>query len=136
MHTVLYVEDDAANLMLVEDIVARLPDIRLLSARDGSHGLALARSALPKVILMDINLPDIDGFEAMRILKQDIATAHIPVIAVSSVPFPDNIKKGLAEGFFRYLAKPFKVSYFVETLNVALQVAEQHDEPGKQSNGD
>lgn len=130
MRTVLYVEDDVANLMLVEDIVARLPDIRLLSARDGSHGLALARSALPEVILMDINLPDINGFEAMKILKKDVATTHIPVIALSSVPFPDNIKQGLAEGFFRYLAKPFKVSCFLEALNIALQMTEQNDLPG------
>jgi len=127
MHTVLYVEDDAANLMLVEDIVARLPDIRLLSARNGSHGIDLARSALPEVILMDINLPDIDGFEAMKILKKDVTTAHIPVIALSSVPFPDNIKKGLAEGFFRYLAKPFNVSCFLDTLNIALQIAGKKD---------
>ena len=130
MRTVLYVEDDAANLMLVEDIVARLPDIHLLSARDGSHGLALARSALPAVILMDINLPDINGFEAMKILKKDAATVHIPVIALSSVPFPDNIKQGLAEGFFRYLAKPFKVSCFMEALHTALQMTEKSDAPG------
>ena len=118
--------------MLVEDIVARLPGIRLLLARDGSHGITLARSALPEVILMDITLPDINGFEAMKILKNDIATAHIPVIALSSVPFPDNIQKGLAEGFFRYLAKPFKVSCFLETLNMALLMAQSNHLPGNQ----
>ena len=130
MHTVLYVEDDAANLMLVEEIVKRRPDLRLLSARDGKHGIALARSALPRVILLDINLPDINGFDAMRILKQDARTAHIPVIALSSAPFPDDIKRGLAEGFFRYLTKPFKLSCFLETLTIALQMAEENDMPG------
>ncbi|MBS1230746.1 MAG: domain S-box protein [Proteobacteria bacterium] len=85
MRTVLWVENNAADLMLVEDIVERLPGIRLLSSRDGDHDIALARSALPKVILMDINLPDINGFNAMRILKQDFKTAHMPVIALNSV---------------------------------------------------
>jgi PleD family two-component response regulator len=64
VHTLLYVEDNPANLMLVEDLVARRPDIRLLSARDGKRGIEIARASLPDVILMDINLPGISGIQA------------------------------------------------------------------------
>ena len=76
--TLLYVEDNPANMMLVEDIIARRPDIRLLTARDGKSGIELARSLLPDVILMDINLPGISGIAAMKILAVDHTTAHIP----------------------------------------------------------
>jgi len=124
LRTLLYVEDNPANLMLVEDLIARRPDIRLLSARDGNRGVDLAREALPDVILMDINLPGISGIDALRILAQDPATAHIPVIALSANAIPRDIAQGLEAGFFRYLTKPIKVNEFMATLDVALQVAE------------
>ncbi len=135
LHTLLYVEDNPANLMLVEDLIARRPDIRLLSARDGIRGIELARAALPDVILMDINLPGISGIQALRILAQDPATAHIPVVALSANAVPRDIEKGLEAGFFRYLTKPLKVNEFMETLDVALKFADQqashaaHQEP-------
>jgi CheY-like chemotaxis protein len=110
--------------MLVEDLVARRPDIRLLSARDGNGGVDLARAALPDVILMDINLPGISGVDALRILAQDPATAHIPVIALSANAMPRDIAKGLEAGFFRYLTKPIKVDEFMATLDVALKFAQ------------
>jgi CheY-like chemotaxis protein len=123
LHTVLYVEDNPANLMLVEDLVARRPDIRLLSARDGKRGIEIARASLPDVILMDINLPGISGIQALRILAEDPATAHIPVVALSANAIPRDIEKGLQAGFFRYLTKPIKVNEFMDTLDVALKFA-------------
>jgi len=123
MHTLLYVEDNPANLMLVEDIIARRPDIRLLSARDGKSGIELARTSLPDVILMDINLPGINGIDAMQILAADPATAHIPVIALSANALPRDIEKGLEAGFYRYLTKPIKVNEFMDTLDVTMQHA-------------
>jgi PAS domain S-box-containing protein len=123
LHTVLYVEDNPANLMLVEDLVARRTDIRLLSARDGKRGIEIARASLPDVILMDINLPGISGVRALRILAEDPATAHIPVVALSANAIPRDIEKGLEAGFFRYLTKPIKVNEFMETLDVALRFA-------------
>ena len=121
MSTLLYVEDNPANLMLVEDLVARRPDIRLLSAMDGSRGIEIARASLPDVILMDINLPGISGIKALHILAEDSATAHIPVVALSANAMPRDIEKGLEAGFFRYLTKPIKVSEFMDTLDVALK---------------
>jgi PAS domain S-box-containing protein len=129
VHTVLYVEDNPANLKLVERLIARRPDVRLLSATDGSLGVELARASRPDVILMDINLPGISGIEAMKILRDDAATAHIPVVALSANAIPRDIEKGLEAGFFRYLTKPIKVNEFMDTLNVALEFAGTH--PGQ-----
>jgi signal transduction histidine kinase/CheY-like chemotaxis protein len=124
LRTLLYVEDNPANLMLVEDLIARRPDIHLLSARDGSRGVEIARAARPDVILMDINLPGISGISALRILANDPATTHIPVIALSANAMPRDIQKGMEAGFFRYLTKPIKVGEFMEALDIALKFAQ------------
>ncbi|GAB3629942.1 hypothetical protein GCM10027419_47990 [Pandoraea terrae] len=121
VHTLLYVEDNPANLKLVEQLIARRADMRLLTAATGRLGIELARAALPQVILMDIHLPDISGVEALKILRTDPATAHIPVIALSASAMPDDIKKGMKAGFFRYLTKPIKLDAFMDALNVALE---------------
>jgi PAS domain S-box-containing protein len=131
LRTLLYVEDNPANLMLVEQLIARRPDMRLLSARDGNLGIQLARSRRPQVILMDINLPGISGIEALKILREDPATAHIPVVALSANAMPRDIEKGLQAGFFRYLTKPIKVNEFMDTLDVALEFAGQEADRGK-----
>ena len=122
--TLLYVEDNPANLMLVEQIIEGHPNLRMLSARDGNLGIALARDHLPDVILMDINLPGISGIEALNILRADPATAHIPVVALSANAMPRDIEKRLEAGFFRYLTKPIKVNEFMNTLNDALKFSE------------
>jgi CheY-like chemotaxis protein len=123
LRTVLYVEDNPANLMLVEDLIARRPDICLLSARDGNCGIEIAHVSRPDVILMDINLPGISGITALKILAEDPTTAHIPVVALSANAIPYDIKKGLDAGFFRYLTKPIRVEEFLDTLDEALKVA-------------
>jgi signal transduction histidine kinase/ActR/RegA family two-component response regulator len=129
LRTLLYVEDNPANLMLVEDLIARRPDIRLLSALDGHSGIKIARAHRPDLILMDINLPGISGISALKILAEDPATAHIPVIALSANAIPRDIAKGLEAGFFRYLTKPIKVKEFMETLDVAFEYAKPQSAP-------
>lgn len=119
--TLLYVEDNPANLELVEQLVARRSDLRLLSAVDGNIGIDFARVYQPDVILMDINLPGINGIEAMKILHADPATAHIPIIALSANAMPRDIERGLGAGFFSYLTKPIKVNEFMDALDVALK---------------
>jgi PAS domain S-box-containing protein len=121
LRTLLYVEDNPANLQLVEELITRRSDLRLLSAADGILGIALAREFLPEVILMDINLPGINGIEAMKILREDPATAHIPIMAISANAIPSDIKKGLEAGFFRYLTKPIVVVEFMDALSGALE---------------
>ena len=123
LRTVLCVEDNPANLKLVAKLLARRPDIRLLSAKDGRRGVALARTAVPDVILMDINLPGMSGLDALQMLAGDPATGHIPVIALSANAMPRDIERGLEAGFFRYLTKPIEVGEFMHTLDLALELA-------------
>ena len=125
LRTLLYVEDNPANLKLIEQLIARRPDMRLLSATDGTRGIHLARTNQPEVILMDINLPGISGIEALKILREDPETAHIPVVALSANAMPRDIEKGLQAGFFRYLTKPIKVNEFMQTLDAVMEFARQ-----------
>jgi signal transduction histidine kinase/CheY-like chemotaxis protein len=118
--TLLYVEDNPANLELVGQLIERRGDLRMLSAADGSLGIEYARSCLPEVILMDINLPGMSGIEAMQVLRADPATAHIPIIALSANAVPRDIEKGLEAGFFNYITKPIKVGEFMDAIDVAL----------------
>jgi signal transduction histidine kinase/ActR/RegA family two-component response regulator len=136
-HSVLYVEDNPANMLLVEQILDRRPELRLLKAGNGTSGIAMARIHLPRVILMDINLPGISGIQAMKILRDDEATKHIPVLAISANAMPQDIENGLQAGFFRYITKPIKVKEFLSALDQALSLAEMRsnneDAPGEKS---
>ncbi|MDO8263998.1 MAG: PAS domain S-box protein, partial [Gallionella sp.] len=131
LHTLLYVEDNPANLKLVEQIIARQPDISLLTAVNGNSGIEIARVSQPDVILMDINLPGINGYEALKILRSDPATAHIPVIAISANAMPLDIERGMKAGFFRYITKPIKVDEFMEALDVTLAFAGKNSDNSK-----
>ncbi|MHB8493395.1 MAG: PAS domain-containing hybrid sensor histidine kinase/response regulator [Casimicrobiaceae bacterium] len=124
VRTLLYVEDNPANLELVEELIARRPDLRLLSAADGNLGIEFARSYQPEVILMDINLPGISGIEAMKVLRADPRTAHIPIVALSANAVPRDIAKGLEAGFFDYLTKPIKVNEFMAAVDAAMEFSE------------
>ncbi len=122
--TLLYVEDNPANLMLVEQIIEDLSHVSMLSAQNGHQGIALARTHLPDVILMDINLPDMSGIEAMLILREDPATKHIPIIALSANAMLNDIENGLAAGFSSYLTKPIRISEFMNALtNIVEEIA-------------
>jgi CheY-like chemotaxis protein len=118
--TVLYVEDNPANLKLVEQILARHPKINLLTAIDGTRGYQLALEALPDVILLDINLLGLDGYDVLKLLRAHPATADIPVLAVSANATPLDIQTGLKAGFFRYITKPINILAFMESLEEAL----------------
>jgi CheY-like chemotaxis protein len=125
--TVLYVEDNPANLELVEQLIARRPDLRLLGAADGKLGIEFARLYQPAVILMDINLPGISGVETLKILRADPSTAHIPIIALSANAVRRDIDKALEAGFFSYLTKPIKVALFMDALDLALKSAAERE---------
>ena len=127
--TLLYVEDNPANLSLVEQLVARRPELRLLTAVTGRLGLELARANLPELVLMDINLPDTSGIEVLRELRDDPATAHIPVVAISANATPHDIARGLKMGFLRYLTKPIRIAEFYAALDDALEFAERRQKP-------
>jgi len=119
----LYVEDNDANASLVEQLVERRSDLSLLVAPDGEAGIAVACARQPDVILMDINLPGISGLDALKLLRADPRTAHIPVLALSANAIQNEIDQGLEAGFFRYLTKPIKIDEFMHALDVALDFA-------------
>lgn len=124
---VLYVEDNLANLQLIEQLLARCPGIQLLTAKNAQDGIALAIGCVPDVILMDINLPGISGTDAMRILSQNPVTAHIPIVAISANAMPLDVATGLSAGFFKYLTKPINVIALMETLNFTMEFAANRD---------
>ena len=116
---VLYVEDNATNLIVVEAMFGRYPHLRLRSATDGERGLDLARRYRPDVVLLDLHLPGMSGYEVLEALKADPGTASIPVIAVSADAMPDDIRGGLQAGFAAYLTKPLQMAGLVATVEAA-----------------
>jgi len=124
--TLLYIEDNPENMALVEQLIALRSDLILLTAIDGHLGIQLARAYQPDVILMDIKMPGISGFGALKILREDPVTAHIPVMALSANAIPRDIERGMEAGFFSYLTKPIEVREFMNALDVALRYAAEN----------
>jgi PAS domain S-box-containing protein len=125
--TLLYVEDNPANLKLVEEIVGFRKDLRMISAHHGQLGVALARTHLPHVILMDIHLPGMSGAEAQQILRNDPRTAGIPVIALTASAMPRERTKRLSAGFFRYITKPIDIAELTSAIDDALAQSQSID---------
>jgi PAS domain S-box-containing protein len=117
---ILCIEDNPANLRLVERFLARRDDIRLLTAATPTLGLKLARSQHPALILLDINLPEMDGYEVMDRLRQDPVTRDIPVVAISANAMPDDLARGRSAGFKDYLTKPLSLENLLRTVNETL----------------
>ena len=116
----LYVEDNPANLKLVEEIVRFRSGLRLMAAGDGPLGLALARAHHPDIILMDLNLPGMGGLDVLAQLQREPALRAIPVIALTANAMPRDIERGMAAGFFRYLTKPIDIDRFNEAIDITL----------------
>ncbi len=112
----LYIEDNPSNLALMTAIVDKLKEITLISAHTAELGIALAEKYNPDLIVLDINLPGIDGNMALNILKSNPQTRHIPVVALSADAMPESIKRGLKSGFQEYLTKPLNIAKFIDVL--------------------
>jgi PAS domain S-box-containing protein len=119
--TVLYIEDNPVNVLLMEAMLGQQTQLRLISADLPEPGLELAREQRPDLVLLDIQLPGIDGFEVLRRLRADEVTRSMPVVAVSANAMPDDIERGLAAGFDAYLTKPIDQGLLVATLQRLLQ---------------
>jgi PAS domain S-box-containing protein len=120
--TLLYVEDNPPNIALMQELVDAVPNLRLLTAADASTGLALAHAHRPDIIVLDINLPGMNGFEILRQLKQDHRTREMPVLALSANAQPNDIDRGKAAGFAYYLTKPIDVSKFLGAIEALLKI--------------
>jgi CheY-like chemotaxis protein len=118
--TILCIEDNAANLRLVERILGLRPGLTLLSAMDGRHGLELARAHRPRLILLDLHLPDLAGDEVLAQLLADSRTREIPVVILSADAGPRRASRLLSQGARRYLTKPLNVEELLALLDEIL----------------
>lgn len=118
--SILYIEDNPSNLALMKAVVARIPNLTMLSAPDAETGLDLAKSRSPDLILMDINLPGIDGVDALEKLRSQENTKSIPVIALTAAAMPHEIERGKQAGFEEYITKPINVAEVLEAFNAHL----------------
>ena len=120
-YTVLYIEDNPTHLLLVNGILSTRPNITFLSAVDAELGIELAQARCPDLILMDINLPRMDGIAATKQLQIYKETRKIPVIAVSAYTTEADKKKAMAAGFKDYITKPFNISELLEPIDEILK---------------
>jgi len=129
VHTVLYIEDNPANVKLIEGIFNRVPEVNLVIAREPLGGLELAHYAKPALIILDINLPVLDGYEVFERLRADPATRDIPVLALSANAMPVDVERGRAAGFADYVTKPIQVIAFRDKVLALLAAGagREHD---------
>lgn len=122
---ILYVEDNAANCLLMERLLDKLSGIRLVCARRGQEGLALARQHRPDLVLLDINLPDMSGLDVARILGSEELTCDIPIVGLSANAMPDDINAARAVGIKTYLTKPIDISQLLQTVTRLMQARQK-----------
>lgn len=115
-HTILYIEDNLSNIKLVSHILARQTHINLITAHEAELGLALASKYCPELILLDINMPGLNGYQVLSILQADEQLKDIPVIAVTANAMLQDIERGKTAGFSDYLSKPLDISHFVKII--------------------
>lgn len=119
--TVLYIEDNEPNRRLARRVLSKRPDLRLLTAADGTEGLTLARSQRPDLILLDLHLPDIAGEEVLRRLRADDETRRLPIVIVSADANPESQQRMRAQGASDFLVKPYTIGQLIETIDVTLE---------------
>jgi CheY-like chemotaxis protein len=124
-HTVLYIEDNPVNIKLVAQILGRHPHIHLLTAHTPELGIELALARRPELILLDINLLGMDGYQVLEIFKADARLKGIPVVAITANAMPRDIERGKAAGFSAYLTKPLDVGQFHAVVDRLLDRTEQ-----------
>ncbi|HEY4285015.1 MAG TPA: response regulator [Chthoniobacterales bacterium] len=114
---ILYIEDDIANVTLVERILELRPGLSLKHATHGQLGMEMARAENPKLILLDLNLPDIHGSDVLKNLQNNPQTSQIPVVILSANAIPTQIERLLAAGARNYLTKPFELDHFLAVID-------------------
>ncbi len=118
--TVLYIEDHPASVLLMRHIMKEMADVALVVATSGREGIELARGLKPGLILVDINLPEMDGFEVLKALRSDEHVADTPVFAVTANALPKELERGVAAGFDHYIVKPLNIPQFIAAVDAAL----------------
>ena len=123
----LCIEDNPANLRLIQHMLSSIEELDIVSAHTASLGLDLARHKPPDLILMDINLPGMDGYQALEACKSDPVLASIPVVAITAQAMQSDIERGLAAGFRAYLTKPLKIQALLQVVESELKIRKNHD---------
>ena len=119
---VLYIEDNAVNFMLVEHLLLRWPEVKLLHAETGKDGLWMARSETPDLILLDMRLPDMDGLEVLAELRGGKARAPCRVVALSASAMPEEVSAAEKAGALHYWTKPLDFAQFLGDMRRLLAV--------------
>ena len=115
--TILYIEDNHVNVLLVEELVKSVGRLEIVSESNGAAGVARAKALCPDLVLIDLQLPDFDGFEVLRRLREHPRTRAIPCVALSANAMQEDIERGLASGFVDYWTKPIDFATFLAALN-------------------
>ena len=129
-HRIVYIEDNVANVRLIERILERRGDVELLATMQGRLGIELAREHQPTAIMLDLHLPDMDGDTVLHLLRADPLTADIPVLVLSADATPNQVRRLLAAGASAYLTKPLDITELLDTLDTLLGPADAR-EPGR-----
>ena len=124
-HTVLYIEDNPANMRLITRILGRFDNIKMLGAEEPVHGLEMAGDHKPDLVLLDINLPGMDGFAVLELLRQGETTCNTPVIAISANAMDEDVNRARKAGFDDYIIKPVNVDTLIKSVNAALKITEE-----------
>lgn len=118
--SILYIEDNYSHILLVRRILELLPAARFLSANSAAEGMNVALAESPDLILLDIRMPEMDGFELKVRLQEHPLTRHIPVIALSASAMTHEVEKAREYGFKRYITKPINIRVFLDAVNEEL----------------
>jgi CheY-like chemotaxis protein len=119
-HRIVYVEDNPSNIVFMRELMSDLPAVELLTAPTAEIGVEIVRAQQPAAVILDINLPGMSGFDAVKLLKSWPETKHIPVIALSAAAMPRDTSRARDAGFHRYLTKPVKIDELLDVLNEVL----------------
>jgi len=131
MATILYIEDNLYNVQLVERLLLQRPDIQLLTSVQGSPGIAMAQERGPELILLDVHLPDINGFDVLERLRSDPATSRIPIVVLSADATPGQVRRFRDAGANDYLTKPLDLKLLLGLIDNYLDDDESPEEPAE-----
>jgi two-component system cell cycle response regulator DivK len=119
-NTILYVEDDSMNMTVMRYVFKQLPEVCFLECETAEHALQIIAKERPDLIIMDIQLPGMDGYQALKLLKGNPDTRDIPIVAMSSFAFDTDIERGKKAGFVEYVTKPVHIKSFLHLIEKLL----------------
>lgn len=134
--TILQIENNQANSDLVKQIISRRNDLTLVTATSGLQGIEMACALQPDVILLDMKMPFVNGFDTLVLLLESVDTSHIPVVVLSSIAYVGEYRRCLDAGAFAYLTKPYKIDDLMASINAALHSATAGDGRSEQDQAD